>query len=154
MKVTHEIDLVELTAQPAAVVRGHVAAPGLPEFLSAAFADVLRALAEQGLEPAGPPFGRYSPHDDGFAVEAGFPATGAVRPSGRVWGIELPGGTAAQVLHRGDYATVATAYGALEQWLADHGYVHAGRPWESYLDGPDVPEARTVVTIPCQPEDA
>jgi effector-binding domain-containing protein len=144
------VELTQTAAQPAAVVRGHVAPAGLPGFLGRAFADVARTLAEQDLEPAGPPFGRYRPTADGFDVEAGFPATGAVRTSERVLGTTLPGGTVATAVHRGSYETVGATYEALSVWLGRHGYVPADEAWESYLDEPGVPEPRTLVHVPCR----
>jgi effector-binding domain-containing protein len=151
--LTYDVQLVELEPQHAAVVRGHVKVEELPAFLGGAFGEVIAALSAQGLAPAGPPFGRYRPTDHGFDAEVGFPATGPVTPRGRVVDVALPGGTAAQVLHRGDYAAIAPAYGAIEQWLRDHGYVHTDAPWESYLDGPEVAEPRTWVVVPCRARD-
>ena len=148
--LTYDVELVELQQQPAAVVRGNVAVGDIPGFLGGAFGEVIQALTGQGLAPAGPPFGCFVPAGDGFDVEAGFPATGAVRPSGRVVASELPGGTAARVLHRGGYAEVASAYDAVKEWVAAHGYVAVAPPWESYLDGPEVAEPRTVVCLPCR----
>ena len=149
MTMTYEVELVELQAQPVAVVRGHVLEEDVPAFLGGTFADVLERLADQGLAPVGPPFGRYVPAGDGFDVEAGFPATGAVTPAGRVEAGELSGGPAARVLHRGDYRGVAAAYQAVVGWAAAHGYRATAPPWESYLDGPEVAEPRTVVYLPC-----
>ena len=57
---------------------------------------------------------------------------------------------ATTTLHRGGYEQVAAAYSALEQWMRDNGYEPAGAPWETYLDGPDVAEPRTVITWPCE----
>ncbi|HET7310710.1 MAG TPA: GyrI-like domain-containing protein [Mycobacteriales bacterium] len=147
--MTYEVELVELQAQPVAVVRGHVTQGEIPAFLGGTFGEVLEALADQGLAAVGPPFGRYVPAADGFDVEAGFPTNRPVRPFGRVEACELPGGRAARVLHRGDYGGVAAAYNAAVEWVAAHGYVAAEPPWECYLDGPEVPEPRTVVYLPC-----
>lgn len=148
--MTYEVELADLSPQPAAVVRDHVEAAGLPAFLGEAFGEVMRVLSEQHLSPAGPPFGRYRPTDGGFDVEVGFPATGTVAPAGRVTSAVLPGGPAARALHRGDYGQVGAAYEAAAGWLRDNGYVPAGEAWESYLDGPGVPEPRTLVYMPCR----
>jgi effector-binding domain-containing protein len=142
------IESVELTAQPAAVVRDHVTGSDLPQFLGGAFEETMNAITGQGRAPAGPPFARYRVDDDGFAVEAGFPSTGAVAPTGRVIGDELTGGPAARVLYRGPYERIGEAYEAGEKWLADRGYTPSGPPWESYLDEPEVAEPRTVVHFP------
>lgn len=148
--VAYEIELVDLAPQHVAIVCGHVTPPELPEFLGAAFDEVRQALGRQGLAPAGPPFGRYRPTRDGFDVEAGFPATGPVKPSGRVTSCTLPGGPAARALHRGAYTSVGAAYAAVADWLGGHGFRPAGEPWESYLDDPEVAEPRTLVHQPCR----
>jgi effector-binding domain-containing protein len=148
--LTHEIELVELEPQPALVVRGHVPIGGIPEFIGGAFGDVMAAMGQAGVSPAGPPFGRYLVTPDGFDVEAGFPVEHAVEPSGRVESSMLPGGTAARTMHVGGYDGVAAAYEAVSSWLYKEGYAAAGAPWESYLDGPDVPEPRTLVVAPCR----
>lgn len=142
------VESVELRPQPAAVVCEHVARADLPEFLGGAFEESLRAITAQGHAAAGPPFACYRMVGDGFEVDAGFPATGAVSPVGRVTTEDLPGGRAVQVLYRGRYEGIAEAYEAAGRWLAGHGFAASGPPWESYLDGPDVDEPRTVVHMP------
>jgi effector-binding domain-containing protein len=111
----------------------------------------LTALGQQGLSPAGPPFGRYAPSDVGFQVEAGFPVAGSVKATGRVAPDELPGGTVAYTVHTCAYDGVGAAYAAAFDWLADNGLVVSGKAWERYLDGPDVPRPRTEVFVPCKP---
>jgi effector-binding domain-containing protein len=106
-------------------------------------------IAEQRLAPAGPPFARWEPRADGFDCEAGFPSTGPVSPAGRVQPKMMPGGLVAMVMHRGDYAAVGATYGVINDWIATNGYVATGRPWESCLDEPGVPEPRTQVYLPC-----
>ena len=56
-----------------------------------------------------------------------------------------------QVLHQGPYSEVPAAYRAAEAWLVDNGWEAAGPPWESYLDGPEAAEPRTLVHLPCRP---
>lgn len=146
----YEIHLTDLSRQPAAVVRAQVAPPDLPEFLGQAFEEVLAVLGRQGRAPAGPPFGRYVPQDHGFEATVGFPVDGEVTASGRVTPDELPGGPVATTLHTGAYDAVGAAYDATSKWLADHGLTASGTPWESYLDGPDVPMPRTQVHLPCR----
>lgn len=150
---TETVELVDLLPQETGVVRGRVPALDLPAFLGAAFGEVARTLGEQHLGPVGPPFGRYIAGPDGFDVEAGFPAAGHVRASGRVVPLVLPAGAAARLMYRGDYAGIGQAYAAVEEWLKGRGLVPAGRPWECYLDDPDVPEPRTELYVPCLPRE-
>ena len=84
-------------------------------------------------------------------IEAGFPIASEVRPMGRVELAMLPGGPTLTVLHTGAYDQVAAAYQAAEAWLAEHDWEPTGAAWEAYLDGPEVPEPRTVVHVPARP---
>jgi effector-binding domain-containing protein len=151
--VTYDVHLAEVVTRPSAVVRAHVRTDDIAAFVAGAFAEVMTVLARQHLAPVGPPFSRYTVGEDGFEVESGFPTSGAVAASGRVVPSELPGGAVATTLHTGAYDEVGAAYAAAETWLAEHRMVAAGAPWESYLDGSEVAEPRTEVSVPCRPAD-
>lgn len=146
----YETQFVDLQAQPTGAVKGHVTIEALPEFLGAAFGEVIAVLDQQGLHPTGAPYGKYRPTDDGFDVEVGFPSSDVVKPEGRVEASELPGGRVARTMHVGAYGDVGAAYEAAMSWLVDEGCVAAGEPWECYLDGPEVQNPRTEVFIPCE----
>jgi hypothetical protein len=130
------------------VVRSHCRVEGIPEFMGAAFEQAAGLVDRQGLRFAGPPFGRFERCGDGFEVEAGFPVEGAPTPRESVEVGNLPGGPAACLLYQGSYAGLGSAYEAVERWVVEHGHTPSGPPWESYLDGPDVPNPRTQI---CQP---
>jgi effector-binding domain-containing protein len=147
----YHVDRIEMETQPTAVVRGTVAADSIADFLGGVYGEVLGVISAQGLVPSGPPFGRYVSTTDGFEIEAGFPASAAVDPTGRVVASELAGGPTLLVLHRGPYDAVAAAYAAAEGWLADNDWESTGPPWEAYLDGPEVAEPRTLVHVPVRP---
>ena len=147
----YQVERVELEEQSTAVVRGVVPQAGIPEFLGGAFAEVMSVVGEQGLHVVGMPFGCYVPTSHGFEVEAGFPTSASVAPAGRVVASTIPAGPAVQVLHQGPYDSVTSAYEAAENWLADSDWESSGPPWEAYLDGPEVPEPRTIVYVPCRP---
>ena len=70
-------------------------------------------------------------------------------PSGYVFQT-IDGGLVATTLHRGPYAGIAPAYGAISDWVKDHGFAFAGPPREIYMSEPDVPEEaiETVVEWP------
>ena len=87
---------------------------------------------------------------EGIEVEASFPTSARVEPTGRVECSSIPAGPAVQVLHRGSYGTVPSAYEAARQWLVDSDWEASGPPWEAYLDGPEVAEPRTLVHVPCR----
>ena len=74
--------------------------------------------------------------DAGVEVPDGFTAGGAVRR------VDTPAGEAAAVTHYGDYADLARAYAALEQWCAAGGRDPAGTSWEVYGDWEEDPAKR------------
>lgn len=148
----YEIEQVQLDEQDAAVVAGRMAEAEIGPFLAAAYGEVMGVLQAQRLPVTGPPFGLYSPPDDGvFDLLSGFPCAGPVAPAGRVVPHRLPGGSALQTMHIGSYSDVGGAYQALQSHMAAQGLTSAGAPWESYLDGPEVAEPRTLVTWPVRP---
>lgn len=151
MPYTFEVE--RRSAQEAAVVRASVRPEEIGAFVGSAFGEVLDALGAQGLQPTGPPFCSYRMLDDHFDAAAGFPASGPVVPVGRVEPSVLPGGTIATTMHVGPYDQLGEAYEQLMSWMEAEGLTPAGEPWESYLDGPEVPQPRTLVCVPCAGED-
>jgi len=133
------------------------------DFLGEAFAAVGAAMAEAGWHPSGPPVARYDMADGRFIVQAGFPiddpgaqpSVGRAQPSvGRAQGIrvdEFPAGPAATLAFQGPYEQMPSAYQEVSRWMGEHGYRPDGRPWEQYLDGPEVAQPRTVIQWPCAP---
>lgn len=149
--MTYDIRLESTQEQAVAVVTETVPVAGIGRFVGEAFSLVMQALQAQHTFPVGPPFARYRMLDGSFEVSAGFPVPVPVAASGRVVAASLPGGAAATTTHVGSYDTVAQAYDAVMAWLPTQGQVVAGDPWETYLDGPEVAQPRTVVHVPCRP---
>lgn len=139
---------VDLRPATTVVVRGHCRLDGIPEFMGVAFGQTAELVTRQGLSFAGPPFGRFERCEDGFEVEAGFPVLGTPTPVEPVELGNLPGGPTVCLLYQGSYDGLGAAYEAVEQWVVGQGHTPSGPPWESYLDGPDVPNPRTEI---CQP---
>jgi len=48
---------------------------------------------------------------------------------------EMEAVTAVSVLHKGPYADLSQAYAFVFKWIEENGYVSAGNPRESYIDG-------------------
>ena len=74
--------------------------------------------------------------DAGVEVPDGFTPRDAVRP------VDTPAGETAAVTHYGDYADLAGAYAALEQWCTASGRRPAGTSWEVYGDWEEDPAKR------------
>ena len=128
-------------------------------FLDEAFRVASDAIATAGANPAGGPVARYDMSDGRFTVQAGVPVASDL-PASQVVNLEVPhdddllveefpAGLAATTMHTGPYDQVPLAYQRLSAWMAEHGYQPTGRPWEQYLDGPEVPQPRTVIWWPC-----
>lgn len=150
---TYQIEQRELAEQATAVVRSSLAVPEIGSFMGRAIGVVARALADQRIAPAGPPFARY--HRLGpteFDVEVGFPIGGSVAATGEVAASSLPGGPAAVIAYVGPYDAMEAAYGALAEWVAHRGGGPAGDPWEVYLSDPsqepDPQKWRTEIVMP------
>jgi effector-binding domain-containing protein len=149
--MAYDVEVVERTREDTAVVCGRVAHDGVGPFIGAALGEVMEAVGN--VPVVGPPFCRIDMTGDDFLLEVGFPVAEPIEASGRVEASSLPAGEVATVLHTGSYDQVPPAYFAIESWLADHGYESTGAPWEAYLDGPEVPEPRTLVCWPCRREE-
>ncbi len=149
--MTYDITVETCPAQPAAVVRDRVTREEIPALLNGAFPEIFLFLQSRAVAISGPPFARYGLGEDAFDVTAGFPVSGEIEPTGRIQAGELPGGEVATTVHVGSYQGLADALHAVLEWIQANGREIAGDPWESYLDGPEVPEPRTQVCFPLVP---
>lgn len=149
----YRFELRQLTKTPTAVVRANRRVADIGPFVDHAFGAVARVLTSQGIAPSGPPAVRYHRHEDGrFDVEARFPTAVSVVPEGDVGASSLPRGRAAALTYLGSYDELATAYGALADWVARQGTVPAGDPWEVHLvdptQEPDPEQWETDIVLP------
>ncbi len=130
--------LTQTVATPAAVIRLTIPRAEIQAMMGPARAEVLAAVAAQGLTPAGPLFSyhhRMSAEAFDFAV--GVPVASAVVAQGRVEAGALPAARVAQTVYHGPYEGLAAAWGAFETWIADAGHTRRPDLWERYLVGPE-----------------
>ena len=137
---------------------------GAFDAIPAALGELFAWVNAHGLEPVGPPGGRYftdpsaTPVDENeweAFVEIAVPRTeirsemGSAGPQVR----EDDGGPFAVTLHRGPYHRVSDTYDRIDAWMSEHEYEHAGPPEELYLTESDVPpeDLMTEVRVPVIP---
>jgi effector-binding domain-containing protein len=113
------------------------AVQNLPKILGEAYDDLIRYLDEIGEGPAGPPFVQYFNMDmAALDLEAGLPVLRPLPGEGYVEAGEMPAGPYATCRFTGPYSQLASAYAALNGWMAEHGYRPAGPVYEVYLNDP------------------
>lgn len=145
------IELRELTARQAAVVRIDVPPSAMPDAIGAAFAEVAGAAARAGVGMSGEPFARYVAFGpERIVAEVGFPVAGPVPESGRVHPTFLPGGLVASAVHVGPYDTLHETYARMQAWFAESGRAPGGEMWEVYWSEP-VGDPATWRTEVCWP---
>lgn len=121
-----------------AVVRQRVAFDGIPALFDRGFPAILAALSQAGVSPTDAPMGvTHGTPSDELDLSVAVPVDAPINPTGEVTPELLPGGTAATMLVRGDYALLASAYSYLFAWIEESGMTSIGIAWEQYLTMPE-----------------
>ena len=130
--------IVRTEAQLTAVIRLTIPRAEIQTVMGPAIAEVMAAVAAQGLAPAGPVFSHHLRMDpDTFDFEVGVPVKAPVSDTGRVNASQLPAATVARTVYRGPYEGLGSAWGEFGEWIAAEGYKPATDLWECYVDGPE-----------------
>jgi effector-binding domain-containing protein len=130
--------IVQTQAQPAAVIRLTVLRTEIQQAMGPAMAEVMGAIAAQGIAPAGPMFSHHSRMDpETFDFEVGVPVSGPVAETGRVKASALPAATVARTIYRGPYEGLGAAWGELMEWISSEKHEPAPNLWECYVAGPE-----------------
>jgi effector-binding domain-containing protein len=149
--MAYNVEVTQQTAQPAVVIRTHVAAQDLPRVFGEAYGALMQYLSEVGEQPVGMPFAAYHNMDmQNLDLEIGFPVSKPLAGKGAIQAGQLPGGAWAKVLHVGPYDQCGPAYDALSAWIKAHGYEPIGVAYEAYCSEPDTPpqEVQTWIMFP------
>lgn len=132
-----EVEFGERAPQPAMAVRVRSAVENLSAAFDAGYTEIAAYLGETGVTPIGAPFAIYHNMDmTDMDVEMGMPVVATVPGRGRVYPMELPGGTWATTMHVGPYDQVSGAYEVLMAAVAGEGFAPGEISCEFYLNEP------------------
>lgn len=130
--------IVKTQAQPTAVIRFTIPRSEIQSVMRPAIAEVMGAIAAQGIAPAGPLFSHHFRMDpDTFDFEVGVPVSGPVSETGRVKAGRLPAATVARTVYHGPYEGLGAAWGEFGEWIASEKHTPAADLWECYVAGPE-----------------
>jgi effector-binding domain-containing protein len=131
-------EIVETQAQPAAIIRLTVPRDQIREVMGPGLQEVMAALAEQSVSPAGPWYTRHLRMDpEVFDFEIGIPVATPILALGRVEPGELRATRVARAIYHGDYEGLGPAWSELDAWVTAAGHRSAPDLWERYVAGPE-----------------
>ncbi len=131
-------NVVVTKPQHTAVIHLLISGRDMPKYMDPAIQEILKALAYQGVAPAGPMFSYHHRRpSDTFDFELGFPVGKDITPTGRVVNGLFPAEKVVRAFYQGPYEGLAQAWSTLQKWVREQGYGEMGRFWESYLNNPN-----------------
>jgi effector-binding domain-containing protein len=130
--------IAKTTNQLTAVIRLTIPREEIRNVMGPGIAELMAAVAAQGIAPAGPWFTHHLRMDPAtFDFEIGVPVTATVAASGRVQAGHLPATTVARTVYHGPYEGLGGAWGELDAWIAANGHTPGQDLWECYVVGPE-----------------
>ena len=110
---------------------------------------VMGTLAEENLDPVGPPFTLYFQAPDGDTagdIAMCVPIADGVADD--LDTVTVPAGAAASIIHRGSYENMGESYATVAAWIQQRGHSITGPAREIYLNSPaDAAEADLLTEI-------
>lgn len=134
--MTYEVEVRHLPARHVASIRVTVAPDRMGATFEELLPEVLSAVQDQSVQATGPSFGIFHRYGEDVDMEAGFPVSVPIEPSGRVQPRMLDAGTFAVTWHHGPYSGIGEAHRAVATWAEENGRPIVGPPWEVYWEGP------------------
>jgi effector-binding domain-containing protein len=132
-----ECRIEEVEERHALAVRLEIREQDVAKTLAVILPEVMQALGELGVTPAGPPYSRYHRIADGqIDLEGGIPVREPLAGRGRVKPVVLPGGLTATTWHHGDYQQLTQSHALLERWVGEQKLRSRGALYEIYWTDP------------------
>ncbi|MGB3684643.1 MAG: MerR family transcriptional regulator [Ornithinimicrobium sp.] len=157
--MSQEITVKPLSPLTVAAYRTHTTHTQIFKDIPTGFGAVLTALAAVEVSPAGLPFTVFhqAPDPDTSGdIAMCVPVADVPTLAGGVERVDLPGCSAASVIHQGSYEDMGRAYASVSRWIHERGHRIAGSPREVYLNSPDEvaeSELRTEILFPIDSDD-
>lgn len=130
--------IVQAPSQHTAYIPFDIPREEIQDVMGPGLAEVMAALADQGLTPAGAWFTHHLKMDpERFTFEICVPVSEPVAPVGRVKAGVLPAATVARTVYQGGYEGLGEAWGAFMDWIEAEGLAPASNLWECYVAGPE-----------------
>jgi effector-binding domain-containing protein len=130
--------IVQTPAQATAVIHLTIPRADMPKVMGPGIAELMGALAAQGITPAGAIFAHhFQITPESFDFELGVPVSRTVQPVGRVRPGQLPATTVARTIYHGGYEGLGAAWGEFDAWIKAQGRAPAANLWECYVQGPE-----------------
>lgn len=130
--------IVQTTAQPAAIIHLTVPRSEIQHVMGPARAELMAAVAAQGIAPTGAWFTHHlKMQPDTFDFEIGVPVATPIAEAGRVKAGQLPAAKVARTVYHGGYEGLSGGWGELMGWIAAEEHTAAPDLWECYLTGPE-----------------
>lgn len=130
-------EVITTKALPTAVINLMIPGRDMSKYMDPAIQEILKAIKDQGMEPAGPMFSYHHRRPaDTFDFEIGFPVAKSIKPVGRVISGTLPAEKVVRSIYHGPYEGLGSAWGELQAWVREQKIAESGRFWECYLDNP------------------
>jgi effector-binding domain-containing protein len=154
--VADEVEIKQVPAQLALVVRTSVTLTTIAERMGAAFDTLMRHARETGAQFVGPPAVLYPEMPNGeFPIAVCMPVAPGAAAGDDVALEELPAIEAATLLYQGPYDKMEPSWQRLLEWVGAAGRRPAGPLREVYLSDPDEVEAQDLLTelvVPLAPD--
>ena len=130
-------EIVETSTQLMAYIHLTIPREEIRQVMDPGLQEIMGALVDQGIEPAGPWFTHHLRMEPGiFDFEICVPVEKSVKPVGRVQAGEWAAMTVARTIYQGPYGGLGGAWKEFNEWLSANGRTTGEGLWERYVSSP------------------